>query len=381
MVDVLTATWHWISLGLIVVIVLAIVFLTRPVRVAIRVVAFIIDLGSSYGRNAGTRKGIVVSGIKYRCGDQDIVADLYRPGDNRRHSGVMLAHGAVAAGKDDRAMKFAGETLARAGFVVLVPQLDNLTRFRLHQDDVEGMVDGFQYLSRQKFCNGRIGMFGVCLSAPLVLLAATYPAISRKLAVIVSWGGFYNINDWMQDILKEQYVDGGGVKSWKPRSFLVGEAHKWLIELMPDASDRVRIAKMLAGSVPGSANGDLSPSGQAMYELITNTNPERVADLWVRLDPRLQQTLDSLSFHGKAHQLKTKIAIIHSINDDVVPWVESVKLANAITAESIIYFKIFRQFYHASIEDLLRARISNLRAVVSEIFQFYFFVYHILYRL
>ncbi len=224
-------------------------------------------------------------------------------------------------------------------------------------------------------------MLGVCLSAPLVFLAATEPAISQGVSVITSWGGFYNINDWLPAVITEDYVDEGEVKPWKPRAVLIEEAPRWLIELLPSPSDRVHIEEMLRGNATVSAKNSLSPSGQAMYELLTNRDPQHVVDLWARLAPQVQQALDSLSPHQKVGQLKTKIAIIHTTTDDVIPWVESYKLAGAIKAENKIYFKVFEQFYHASIEDLLKARISNIHRVVSEVVQFYLYIYRILYQL
>jgi hypothetical protein len=118
-----------------------------------------------------------------------------------------------------------------------------------------------------------------------------------------------------------------------------------------------------------------------VYELLSNCDPERVGDLWARLDPKIRQALDSLSPHTKIAQVKTKVAIIHTYTDDVVPWVESCKLADAIDGAHKIYFRVFGQFYHASIEDLLKVRMSNLRNVIPEVLQFYHYIYSILYQL
>jgi dienelactone hydrolase len=356
--------------------------MTKPVKVAFRVAATMLDLSASYKRNVkAIPKNILTAGVTYSCGDRNIVANLYRPNDHHPHSGLILAHGAIQGGKDDRALWFAGQSLARAGCVVLVPQLDNLTKFRLHRDDVEALVAGFRYLAKQEFSNGKVGMFGVCLSAPLVLLAATEPTISRDVAVVTSWGGFYNINDWLQAVISERYIEGGKAKPWSPRTVLKEETPKWLIELLPDPSDRACIEKMVTGNYTHSAKSNLTPSGQALYELLTNRDPERVKDLWARLDPKILQTLDSLSPHTKMTQLKTKIAIIHAFADDVIPWVESCKLADAIDEAHKIYFRVFGQFYHASIEELLKPRMSNLHHVISEVVQFYLYMYSVLYQL
>jgi len=374
--------WQWILLSLIVIVVLAIILLAKPVKVGLRTAAMILNLGASYKWNAkAIPKSIIISEVTYSFGNRNIVANLYRPDDRGRHSGIILAHGAVKDGKDDRALRFAGQSLARSGYMALVPQLDNLRNFRLHQDDIDALVASFQYLARQEFSNGKVGMLGICLSAPLALLAATEPSINQDVAVISSWGGFYNINDWLQAVISERYIDEGTAKLWRPRTALAEETPKWLIELLPDPSDRVCIEEMLRGNSTDSVKSNLSPSGRAMYELLTNRDPERVGDLWARLDPEVQQTLNNLSPHLKIAQLQTKIAIIHTFADDVIPWVESCKFADAIKDENKIYFRVFRQFYHVSIEGLLKARISNLYNVISEAVQFYLYMYSVLYQL
>jgi dienelactone hydrolase len=382
MFEFLAHNWLWILAGVIALAVLAVVFQARPVRVGLKTVAMIVSLGISYKKNTGSIPGnIHVSEVTFGCGDRDIVANLYRPNDKRRHSGLILAHGAIKGGKDDRALRFGGQSLASAGYIALVPQLENLNRLRLHQDDVDALVAGVRYLSEREFCNGKIGLMGVCLSAPLVFLAAAEPNISRNVAVITCWGGFYNINDWLQAVLALRYINGGEAKPWKPRDLLIEEAPKWLVELLPDASDRACLEKLLRGNSTDSLKNRLSPSGQATYELLTNRDPKRVGELWEKLDPKVRRTLDSLSPHTKIAQYNTKIAIIHTFNDDVIPWVESCKLVDAIDDKNKVYFRIFRQFYHVSIEDLLKARISNLHHVISEAAQFYLYMYSILYQL
>ena len=382
MLEFLTHNWQWTLLGLVALAVLTVVFRAKPVRVGLKTAAMIVSLGVSYKRNTGVIPGSVLgSEVTFRCGDRDIVANLYRPKDKRRHSALILAHGAIKYGKDDRALRFGGQSLASAGYVALVPQLENLNRLRLHQDDVDALVAAVRYLSRQEFCTGKIGLMGVCLSAPLVFSAAAEPSVSQNVAVITCWGGFYNINDWLQAVIAQHYIEGGEAKPWTPRALLIEEAPKWLIELLPDASDRVCLEEMLKGNTTDSARSRLSPSGQVMYELLTNHDPKRVRQLWERLDPKVRRTLDNLSPHTKIDKYNTKIAIIHTFNDDVIPWVESCKLVVAIDDKNKVYFRVFRQFYHVSIEDLLKARISNLHHVISEAVQFYLYMYSILYQL
>jgi len=377
-----TMNWVWILIGIIILTMLATALIAKPVQVGVKTAALLLDLGVSHQweMNAIPR-GILISEVTYPCGNRTIAANLYRPAGQRRHSGIILAHGAIKDGKDDSALRLAGKSLARAGYVALIPQLDNLCRFRLHPDDIEALVASFQYLSRQKFTSDKIGMMGVCLSAPLVLLAAAEPSISQDIAVISSWGSYYNIKDWVQAVITEHCTYRGETKPWKPRVALAEEVFNWLIELVPSPSDRVCIEEMLRESSSASAETSLSPSGRAMYELLTNRDPERVGELWARLDHKTQQTLASLSPHLRIDQLQAKMVIIHTLVDDAIPSVESLKLADAIEDENKVYFRIFHQFTHVSVEDLLKVRISNLRSMLSEAAHFYLFIYHILYQL
>lgn len=379
----MAVSWQWILIILIIlIIVLVVALLTKPVQTGFRAIGLLIDLGVSYkSRNSAIPSNIIATKVIYNCGSRNIVANLYRPNDQRQHSGIILAHGAVEGGKDDPALILAGPSLARAGYIVLVPQLDNLAKFRLHQDDIEALVAGFQFLSGQEFGNKKIGMVGVCLSAPLVFLAATDPKISHEIYVIGSWGGYYNIKEWLGAVITGHYFEQGAPKTWRPRVVLTEELPKWLIELMPNSSDKAYLEQMMSGDSVDSARSNLSPVGQALHDLLTNRDPAQVEDFWERLPPEIQQTLDSLSPHLQADQLRAKIAIIHTLSDDVIPWVESEKLAEAIRQENKLYYKIFHQFYHVRLEDLLKLRIANLHNTISEAAQFYLFIYHILHQL
>ena len=374
--------WQWILIGFTVLAILALALLAKPVQVGLRSAALLIDLGVSYQWKTNViPRGILITEITYPYGNRTITADLYRPSDQRQHHGMILGHGAFEEGKDDWRMKLIGKSLARAGYVTLIPHLENLARLRLHQDDVDALVVSFQYLLRQEFINGKVGMTGFCLSAPLVLLAAEEPSISQDVAVISSWGGYYNIEDWIQAVITEHYTYQGETKPWKADLTLTGEVFHWLTELLPSSSDTVYIKEMLRGNSLDSAKGNLSPSGQAMYELLTNRDPEQADTLWAGLDPQTQQTLVSLSPSMKINQLQTKVVIIHAFADPYIPSVESRKLADAIKDENRVYFRIFHQFSHVDPNELFKVKLSNLPNIIFEAAGFYLYIYHTLYQL
>jgi len=138
---------------------------------------------------------------------------------------------------------------------------------------------------------------------------------------------------------------------------------------------------MLTGNPQELTKDNLSPSGQAMYELLSNRDPERAGALWAQLDPQTQQTLASLSPSTRINQLQAKVAIIHGFADPYIPSVESYKLADAIKDDNKAYFRIFYQFSHVDPNELFKVRLSNLHNIISEAAGFYLYLYHTLYQL
>ena len=213
------------------------------------------------------------------------------------------------------------------------------------------------------------------------MCAGKLVSISQDVAIITSWGGYYDIKDWILAVITEQCTYQGEIKPWKPNIALAEEVFQWLVELLPSSSDRVYIEEMLGGNSVGLVKDNLSPSGQAMYELLTNRDYKRARALWTRLDSKTQQTLANLSPSTSIAQLQTKVVIIHGFADPYIPSVESRKLADAIEDKNKDYFRIFYQFSHVDPNELFKVRLSNLHNIIFESIEFYRYIYHILYRL
>ena len=65
--------------------------------------------------------------VTYRFEDHEYIGDIYGPGGADTPQAVtVLVPGVVPRGKDDPRLVALGRTLARAGFLVLVPDLANL---------------------------------------------------------------------------------------------------------------------------------------------------------------------------------------------------------------------------------------------------------------
>lgn len=325
--------------------------------------------------------------VSYQADSDTIRADVYRPDDHLRHPGVIIAHGIADQGKDDPRIRRLAISLASAGYVVLAPHLERLTRGELGPRDREPLVAGFQYLCQQDYViKERVGMAGFCVSAALALLAAEDQRISKQVAVVSSWGTYYDVRDLIEAVVTQSYTYRGETKPWKPAANIGPALKHIVIQLMPNSSDRAILARLLEGEPPsqgdpsGSSLQMLSPSVQTAYRLLSGPRPDEVRALWAELDPELYQRLLDLSPSSGIQQLQAKVAIVHGLGDGTVPYVESLKLSDALGDERRVYAGVFRFFDHVN-PEMSRIRLDTLHKVITDIVKFYSFFYRILCQL
>ncbi|MBF2055398.1 MAG: hypothetical protein IGS03_18265 [Candidatus Sericytochromatia bacterium] len=75
--------------------------------------------------------------IAFRQNEQDYRAELYLPAE-KIQAGLLLLPGATTAGANDARLVAFAQTLSRAGFAVLIPDLVNVRALQLHPADVQG---------------------------------------------------------------------------------------------------------------------------------------------------------------------------------------------------------------------------------------------------
>ena len=74
----------------------------------------------------------------------------------------------------------------------------------------------------------------------------------------------------------------------------------------------------------------LSPAGRSVYELIVNEDPARVPRLIAALPPWLQEEIEALDLAGTdLDGFSGKCILVHGLDDTVIPYTESVSLAEA----------------------------------------------------
>lgn len=318
--------------------------------------------------------------LDYAIDGRHYNADLYLPAQAPR-AGIVLVPGVVPEGKDDPRLVLLAQTLARLRFAVLVPDLKGLRRLQVRAHDVTEVADAFRFLITQPEWapQGRAGIAGISYGAGPVLLAALKPDIREQVHFIVALGGYYDLPTLVTYFTTGHYREEA-MGEWRDRS--PAQYIKWVfalsnIDLLERIEDRDALrayAESIFKGAPIEAPNALAPDARALHALLGNHNPDLVPALIAQLSPRIRSEIKGLD--PAAHDLSllnAQAILVHGRGDTMIPYTQSVALAQALPPGQARLFLI-EGFAHVDIQaqqqdipQLLRAMEALLaqRAPVS----------------
>ena len=276
--------------------------------------------------------------LTYAVEGRDYVADLYHPPSPRRGT-LVLVHGLTDAGRrDPRLMDFT-RTLARAGFTVLVPELDGLRDFSVGLREVEGIADAVRHATETLPMAGEgPALAAISFATGPALLAAMQPDIAHRVRFVIAVGGYYDLTDLLRYATTGEDRGGAGLRAPPPQRDLRWAMLQSQLHTLEDAEDRQRLAALarrrLAGDEgPAPERADLGEQGRALLALVVNRDPARVASLLAALPPSLRDAFDALDLASRdLDALAARLVLVHGPDDRVIPVSHSRRLRDALPA-------------------------------------------------
>lgn len=264
--------------------------------------------------------------------------DLYRPGEGAL-AAMVLVPGAAPGGKDDPRLVAFANTLARARFAVLVPDMPGVRGLRLRASDAREVGDAVLHLSSLAVGRGGVGVAGISYAAGPAILAALDPAVGSRVRFIVAIGGYYDVEAALTFFTTGYYRERPG-GSWRYR--VPDPYGKWVfvqsnVDLVADPTDQALLGEMARRKLDdleadiGDLAGRLGPEGGSVYALLLNQDPERAPALMAALPVAVRENLLGLDLKRRdLSSLKARLVLVHGRDDVVIPFSESVALAAAV---------------------------------------------------
>jgi pimeloyl-ACP methyl ester carboxylesterase len=308
--------------------------------------------------------------LRYAAGERDYRAHLYEPGEPPL-AAMVLIHGAAEAGPEDPRLVAFAETLARARFRVLVPDIESLRELRVQAGDADAVAHAVDYLSGdpQLAPPGAVGMAAVSYAVGPMLLAALRPGVGERVDFVVGVGGYHSLERVITFFTTGWFELDGERHHRTPNEY-----GKWLFvrsnaERVDDPGDRTLLQRIAERRLrdPRSDVADLvaqlGVEGHAVHALAANTDPARVPELIERLPAPLRRELSALDLVDKGlPRLRARAILVHGRDDAIIPFSESVQLARTLPRDRARLYLV-QGLHHVDIDPGARDLWRLWRAV------------------
>lgn len=274
-----------------------------------------------------------------------LVADVYRPKGDGRYGAMVISVGAAPRIRDHPGVIRLSTAAARAGMVVMIPQLYYPFQENVLPEDVQGLVDAFgtnieeviaafQWLRQQPYVDPqRVGIFGASAGGGIALVAAADPRIRGEIDFFAALGTYYDMVDLISAITTHSISYSGQSEPWEPWLKSVRVLHRSIISYLPDAGDRRILTRIFLDEDPAARQeiDRLTPQGRQIYEAFQARDPDRLLAFWSQVSPQDISTLRRISPSSCVAELETRTFILTDRSDPYIPYVESRRLRDALS--------------------------------------------------
>jgi hypothetical protein len=303
--------------------------------------------------------------VPYRPDRPTDLSDLWLPsgaGPSGRVGGVVLVFGVNNPGRGHPAVVRVSRALARTGVAVFVPDSATLTAGRLDPVEIDGIVHAFEtFRARSEIDPARVGIVGFSVGGSLALLAAAQSRIAEDISFVNAFGAYGDASGYLANVASHTYELEGQHIPWPPSPLAREVLTRLVLEQLDAPGDRGLLAGLLEAAAQSGGrpvadpalDARLSPSGRAVYELVTASDLPAARTAVERLSPHSQELLDDLSPLGHLDGLRTDVYLMHEQNDFHIPFVESRLLAAELAARGrLARHSEFRLFTHVQPDQI-----------------------------
>jgi pimeloyl-ACP methyl ester carboxylesterase len=292
-------------------------------------------------------------------------ARVYEPATRRAHT-VLLTGGVHAKGIDEPRLTKLAHDLAVGGTPVVTAEIDDLLHYRITPKLTDALEDAIVQVGSDRALapDGTIGVFGISFAGGLSIVAAGRPAAAPHVAYVISFGGHSNLPDVAKFLCSGEQPDG---THRTPHDYGVVVALMNTTEQVvpPDQVAPLRAAITSFMSASHLAMVDQKAAArefthtvemtQALPEpartLMTYVNTRNVKALGPILLPHTAAfTGDVALSPGRSASVTAPVFLLHGADDNVVPAIESRRLAAALTGRTSVHLLVTSLITHAEVD-------------------------------
>jgi len=259
---------------------------------------------------------------------------------------ILFVNGTVPEGRAYPEVQNLARGLARAGYLVVVPDLPGLTTDEITEETVSSTAEMARAVAdRPDARDGRVGLVGVSTGATLSLLAAENPDVGERASVVAGVAPYTDIRTVLAIATTGHYRQGEEYVSYDADPFLSYVIASSLLAALSSGEDRDELRAELEevdrldpnplAGLRDRPTGDLSPEARSVVELLANTDPERFDELYAALSPEIRAGMEELSPLAGDERISAPVELVSGARDKYFPVSESFALGRIATVHRV----------------------------------------------
>ena len=243
---------------------------------------------------------------------------------------LFFVNGVVTEGRELPEVRRIAEGLARAGYLVVVPDLPGLRRGEIRPETVHETLEVAREISeRPDAREGGVGLLGVSTGATLALIAAGDGELAQRVSVVAGVAPYTDVRTVLSTATTGYYrAASGEMVPYEVDPFLAGAITQSLVSTLPPSRDRDTLldeleeVDRLRPEFLAELSG-MGPEAASVAELLENRDPDRFEGLYAGLPDGVRAKMEKLSPLAGERRLDVPVELISGPRDKYFPVSES----------------------------------------------------------
>ncbi len=260
---------------------------------------------------------------------------ISRPAGEGPWPAVFFVNGTVPEGRKLPEARRLAEGFARAGYLVVLPDLPGLMEDRITPETVDETAEVARAVSnRPDAAEGGVAMVGISTGATLALLAAERPDARDRVSLVAGVAPYSDIRTVLNVATTGSYeVREGEFARHAADPFLSYVVARSVISALPPGEDRRRLSAEIEavgrenpnplGGLRLRGTADLDPDAAAVVALLANRDPARFDGLYSDLPEGVRADLEAFSPLAGTERIGAPVEVATGPEDKYFPASES----------------------------------------------------------
>lgn len=260
---------------------------------------------------------------------------IVRPAGEGPWPAVFFVNGTVPEGRKLPEARRLAEGFARAGYLVVLPDLPGLREDRITPETVDETAEVARAVSgRPDAAGGEVSMVGISTGATLALLAAERPDASGRVSLVAGVAPYSDIRTVLNVATTGAYeVREGEFARHDADPFLSYVVARSVIAALPPGEDRRDLSaemEAVGREDPNPLGGlrlrrteDLGPEAAAVVALLANRDPSSLDGLYADLPDGVKRDLETFSPLAGEGRIRAPVEVATGPEDKYFPASES----------------------------------------------------------